>query len=282
MFERLYVTSHYLVPHHLLSRMYGWLAYCRWSWFKNWAIARLVRVYGVDLSEAAETDITKYAHFNAFFTRHLKHACRPIAEGLHTIASPVDGSVSEFGYINEGRLLQAKGSDYSLHALLADDALAEAFDGGAFATLYLAPKDYHRVHMPFSGRLMDMIYVPGRLFSVSPASVSHVKGLFAKNERVICVFETSAGPMVVILVGAMIVGSIGTQWHGLVTPPRKRKIQTWNYEREPISLNKGADMGHFELGSTAIVLFPRGKVTWSEQLQVGQSIRMGEKIGVII
>lgn len=278
--QTLFVIVQYLLPQHLLSRCVGYLAECRAPWLKNVLINAFIRRYQVDMSEAAEPDPRSYANFNAFFTRVLKDGTRPLAEDDQSVLCPADGSISEIGRIEAGHLIQAKGQHYSLHKLLGDDTLAEAFNGGSFVTVYLSPRDYHRVHMPLGGTLKSMLYVPGELFSVNQATADNVPDLFARNERAVCIFDTEAGPMAVILVGAMIVAGIETVWSGQIAPP-PRTPQRTDYDRpvESIQLERGAEMGRFKLGSTAIVLFGRNRVEWLEHFAAGSAVRMGEAMG---
>ncbi|WP_079229926.1 archaetidylserine decarboxylase [Pseudomonas putida] len=277
--SRLFILSQYLLPHHLLSRLAGCVAECRARWFKNAFTAWFAKRYQVNMSEALVEDLTAYEHFNAFFTRALKPGARPLDETPGAILCPADGAVSQLGPIEHGRIFQAKGHSYSALELLGGDpALAAPFMGGEFATIYLSPKDYHRVHMPLAGTLREMVYVPGRLFSVNQTTAENVPELFARNERVVCLFDTERGPMAVVLVGAMIVASIETVWAGLVTPP-KRELKTFRYDessRAPIHLEKGAELGRFKLGSTAIVLFGPEQVKWAENLGAASAVRMGE------
>ena len=264
--DRLFICSQYLLPHHLLSRLIGFAADCRATWFKDRLIAWFARRYQVDMREAQVEEA--YEHFNAFFTRALKDGARPLAQEPGAVLCPADGAISQLGPIEHGRIFQAKGHSYSLAELLGGDAeLAAPFMGGDFATVYLSP-DYHRVHMPLAGTLREMVYVPGRLFSVNQTTAENVPELFARNERVVCLFDTERGPMAVVLVGAMIVASIETVWAGLVTPP-KRELKTFRYDeaaRAPIRLEKGAELGRFKLGSTAIVLFGPQQVAFNDGL----------------
>ena len=280
--DRLFILSQYLLPHHLLSRLAGCIAECRQPWFKNTFTGWFARRYQVDMSEAQVEDLTAYEHFNAFFTRALKDGARPLAEQTDAVVCPADGAISQLGPIEHGRLFQAKGRDFSLTALLGGDAeRAAPFIGGQFATVYLSPKDYHRVHMPLTGTLREMVYIPGRLFSVNQTTAENVPGLFARNERVACLFDTERGPMAVVLVGAMIVASIETVWAGLVTPP-KRELKSVRYDaaaRAPITLEKGLELGRFKLGSTAIVLFGPAQMHWAAGLEAGSSVRMGQLLG---
>ena len=243
-------------------------------------IRRFVAHYGVDMAEAAQPSIDSYATFNDFFTRPLRVGARPISEAA--LVCPVDAAISQFGPIEHDQIFQAKGHSYSTRALLGgDQTLAHRFNHGHFATLYLAPKDYHRIHMPCEGRLTRMVYVPGDLFSVNPVTARHVPSLFARNERVVCVFETAFGPFVNVLVGATIVGSVATVWHGVVNPPRTREIREWTYEGQNIVLAKGAEMGRFLLGSTVVMLFPRNVVTFAADWACSHPVRLGEPMGSV-
>ena len=277
--QRLFILSQYLTPHHLLSRLIGCAAECRAAWFKNRLITWFAKQYQVDMSEAQVEELTAYEHFNAFFTRALKDGARPLDQTPQGILCPADGAISQLGPIEHGRVFQAKGHSYSVTELLGGDSQRAApFMGGDFATVYLSPKDYHRVHMPLAGTLREMIYVPGRLFSVNQTTAENVPELFARNERVVCLFDTERGPMAVVLVGAMIVASIETVWAGLITPP-KRELKTVRYDeaaRAPIHLEKGAELGRFKLGSTAIVLFGPEQVKWASELGANSPVRMGQ------
>jgi len=237
-----------------------------------------VRRYGVDMSEAAQPDVTAYPSFNAFFTRALRDGARPIAQTPWVC--PVDGAISQLGRIEGDRILQAKGHRYTVEALLGGDAeLAATFRDGEFATLYLSPRDYHRIHMPCDARLRRMVYVPGTLFSVNPVTVSAIPGVFARNERVVCLFDSASGPFVMALVGATVVGSIATAWHGVVTPPRTAGLRTWRYDDQAVELRQGEEMGRFLVGSTVVMLFPAGAVRFVADWRAGRSIRMGEAMG---
>jgi phosphatidylserine decarboxylase len=269
-----------LIPQHAVSRFMGLLGNCTYPPYKNWMIKKFIKAYNVDMSEALNEDPTSYASFNAFFTRLLKPGARDFDKPAGAFLSPADGAISEFGAINNGQLLQAKGDYYSLERLVADKDMAAQFNDGSFMTIYLSPKDYHRVHMPMTGSLRSMTYVPGSLFSVNNEAVAGVPGLFARNERAVCYFETEHGPMAVILVGAMIVASIHTVWAGQVAPNRQRTIRTDQYTDKPVSLERGTEMGHFQMGSTAIVLFAKEAITFADSLKVGGSIRLGDLIGV--
>lgn len=277
--DQLFLASQYLAPHHLVSRLMGHAADCRTPAVKNWMISRFVRRYGVDMSEAQLQDPLAYETFNQFFTRKLRPGARPLDTEPGGVICPVDGAISQLGPIEHGRIFQAKGHSYSLTNLLGGEPeRAAPFVGGDFATIYLSPRDYHRVHMPCAGTLREMVHVPGRLFSVNPLTASHVPELFARNERVACLFDTEYGPMAMVLVGAMIVASIETVWGGLITP-YKRRIRHWRYDaasRAPIHLDKGAEMGMFKLGSTVIVLFGPGRIRWTDTPSVRGPVRMGE------
>lgn len=282
--DALFIALQRLVPQQFISRAAGWLAQSEEPMIKNAFISRFVEHYKVDMSQACETDPLAYPNFNTFFTRALKPGMRPICSDEQAIACPADGAISQVGPIEQGRIFQAKGQSYTVHELLGGDtASASDYAAGAFATIYLSPRDYHRVHMPFTGTLTKMTHVPGDLFSVNTVTAAEVPRLFARNERVVCHFDTSAGPMVVVLVGAMIVASIETVWAGLVTPI-KRSIRTTEYGARPapIYLKKGDEMGRFLLGSTAIVLFPENTVQWDEKLAANSTVRMGQQIGRII
>jgi phosphatidylserine decarboxylase len=280
--QRLFILSQYLLPHHLLSRLIGYAAECRTTWFKSRLINWFAKQYQVDMSEAAVEQLDAYEHFNAFFTRALKDGARPLDSSADAVLCPADGAVSQLGKIEHGRIFQAKGHSFSVLELLGGDSnRAAEFMGGEFATIYLSPKDYHRVHMPLAGTLREMIYVPGRLFSVNQTTAENVPELFARNERAVCIFDTERGPMAVVLVGAMIVASIETVWAGLITPP-KRELKSTRYDsaaRAPIELAKGAELGRFKLGSTAIVLFGPEQVQWASELGASSAVRMGQRLG---
>jgi phosphatidylserine decarboxylase len=276
--KKLSVLIQYLTPQRALTSFAGWLSESRWKWLKTWEINYFIRKYNVNVNDAVKTNLDDYPTFNSFFTRYLKPELRPIANEQDAIVSPADGSISQLGEIKNDLIFQAKGFDYSLTTLLAGDQnLAKEFNNGIFATIYLSPKDYHRVHMPLTGKLKAAIYVPGNLFSVSQATAEGVRGLFARNERLISIFETEAGPMAVILVGAMLVGSINTVWEG---PKPARSITRQNYSGN-ITLERGAEMGHFKMGSTAIVLFAKNKAHWNQNFNANTVVRMGELLGKI-
>jgi phosphatidylserine decarboxylase len=276
--DRLKVLPQYLLPKQALTRFAGTVASARRGGVPTQIIRRFVARYGVDMNEAAESDIAAYASFNDFFTRALKPGVRPLAHA--DLVCPVDGAISQFGAIDRDQLMQAKGHRYSTTALVGGDAeLAARFEHGHFATLYLSPKDYHRIHMPCAGRLLRMIYVPGAMFSVNPTTARGVPGLFARNERVVCVFETDHGPLVLALVGATIVGSMATVWHGGVNPPRSKRLREWRYDRpddQRVELAQGDEMGRFLLGSTVVLLMPNGALRFNPDWAPGRAIRMGE------
>jgi phosphatidylserine decarboxylase len=278
----LFIACQYLLPQKLLSRFAGLLANCTIPWVKDHFIQWFIGRYQVDMSIAADPEPRSYKHFNDFFTRPLQEGQRPIVEDVASIACPADGCISQLGAINNGRVFQAKGQEFSLLELVGGDkAVAEPFHQGIFATVYLSPKDYHRVHMPLSGTLTQMIHVPGDLFSVNDTTASHVPRLFARNERVVCLFDTEQGPMAVILVGAMIVASIETVWAGLVSPAGKQ-VRSWGYQhQQTIDLKKGEEMGRFKLGSTAIVLLGKDVAQWQPTLSAQSPVTMGSKMGEI-
>jgi phosphatidylserine decarboxylase len=270
------VQLQYLLPKHALTAFAGWVARAEAGAITTALIGDFVRRYGVDMHEADEPDITRYRSFNEFFTRALRPGLRPLADA--PLVCPVDGAISQFGRIERDQIFQAKGHHYGTTALLGGDAaLAERFADGHYATLYLAPRDYHRIHMPCDGRLKRMVYVPGALFSVNPLTARHVPGLFARNERVVCVFEGAHGPWVLVLVGATIVGSMQTVWHGVVNPPRTKDVRTWHYDDRVITLSRGEEMGRFLLGSTVVMLFPRQPaLAFNPEWRPERTVRLGE------
>ena len=275
--QSLAVLPQYLVPKQALTLFAGWVANHQRGWVTTEIIRRFVRKYRVNMAEALNSDIASYASFNDFFTRALKPGVRPLASA--DLICPVDGAISQFGPISDDQIFQAKGHRYSTTALLGGNAaLAEKFRHGSFATLYLSPRDYHRIHMPADGRLTQMTLVPGDLFSVNPATARGVPGLFARNERVVCAFEGARGPFVLVLVGATIVGSMATVWHGVVNPPRLPDIKTWNYVDQKVELKRGDEMGRFLLGSTVVVLFPKSALQFNSAWQPTQAICLGESM----
>ncbi len=279
MSDRLAVLPQYLLPKRALTVFAGQVAGWRGGAFTTALIRWFVRRYRVNMVEAANPDISSYPSFNEFFTRPLRAGARPLAKA--PFICPVDGAISQFGAIAADQVFQAKGHSYSTTALVGgDDQLAAQFQNGSFATLYLSPRDYHRIHMPCDGALRRMIYVPGDLFSVNPTTARGVPGLFARNERVVCVFDSANGPFVLTLVGATIVGSMATVWHGLVNPPRSAKVREWHYEPGQVSLKQGEEMGRFLLGSTVVMLFPANTLKFNSQWSPAKAIRLGEVMGV--
>ncbi|MGA9854775.1 MAG: archaetidylserine decarboxylase [Gammaproteobacteria bacterium] len=281
--DRIKAGLQYLLPQHAISRLIHWLARIEVPAVKNSLIRRFIQRFDVDMSEAVEPDGTAYPCFNAFFTRTLRAETRPIADGIKTIVSPVDGRVSQIGTINQAHILQAKGRTFSVLELLAGNtAVAHAFTNGEFVTLYLSPRDYHRIHMPLDGHLGHMLYVPGRLFSVNPPTTRAVPNLFARNERVAMIFESGAGPMGVVMVGALNVGSIETVWAGEITPPHGTAVRSWEYRDDEVRLGKGAELGRFNMGSTVILLFSQKRINWKSTLVDGSIVRMGQVIGEMV
>jgi phosphatidylserine decarboxylase len=275
MSDRLAVLPQYLLPKQALTALAGLGASARAGGLTTAVIRWFVKRYQVNMAEAAEPDISRYASFNDFFTRALTPGARPLAAA--DLICPVDGAISQFGAIAHDQIFQAKGHSYSTTALVGgDSALAAEFDNGHFATLYLSPKDYHRIHMPCAGRLRRMIHVPGDLFSVNPTTARGVPGLFARNERVVCVFDGEHGPFVLVLVGATIVGSMATVWHGVVNPPRVGVLRDWQYSDMAIDLKCGEEMGRFLLGSTVVMLFPATPLQFNPLWEPARAIRMGE------
>jgi phosphatidylserine decarboxylase len=276
----------FLLPHHWLCNGMHAITRIRTPIIKNPLITWFARHFGVNMSEALETNATAYEHFNAFFTRALRPDSRPLCDEANALLCPVDGAISQFGAIQQGNIFQAKGRGYTLLELIGgDQQLAREFDNGAFITLYLSPKDYHRIHMPLDGHLKHMLHVPGRLFSVSAATTRVVNRLFARNERVVNLLKNaSAGDFFVIFVGALFVGSMETVWHGPITPPHGGFLKRWEYESNnaALSLHKGQEMGRFNMGSTVILLFKPGTVRWNGELAVDMPVKMGQKLGEII
>lgn len=278
--QRLKIAFQYVMPQHYLTQLAGWFAKQQWGVVTHFVIKLFAKKYQVEMSEAAKPNFSDYASFNEFFIRPLAENARKIDDNPTALCLPADGRISQLGHINDNRLLQAKGHDFRLEDLLANDQeLIQAFKNGEFATTYLSPRDYHRVHMPCDGTLQKMIYVPGDLFSVNPFLAEHIPNLFARNERVICVFDTEFGKMVQILVGATITASMSTVWAGVINPPRSQEVKTWTYEGESaVKLVKGQEMGAFQLGSTVINLFQANRVRLATQLDVGVPVRMGEPL----
>lgn len=276
----LFILLQRIVPQHGLSRLIGKLAECRISSIKNCLIRQFIRHFQVDMSQSQIEDYRQFENFNAFFTRELKPEARPICSDKLSIACPADGNISEIGDISLASILQAKGQSYSLMSLLAGDAeLCNTFLGGKFATIYLSPRDYHRVHMPLDGSLRKMTYVPGKLFSVNQVTADRVPGLFARNERLICEFDGKHGPFVVILVGAMIVAGIETVWAGQIAPVKPQLFSRHYPDKTRITLKKGDELGRFKLGSTAILLLPANSADWNNALANASPTVMGQSIG---
>jgi len=277
--ERILAGFQYILPQHFLSRIVYALMRCKIKWVKNLLIYLISRMAGINYAEALSPDPADYVSFNAWFTRALKPGARSFDPDPRAFLSPCDGRISETGSLHENRILQAKGKDYSLQDLLANDPVCQQLNGGYFSTIYLSPKDYHRIHMPLTGRLKRMIHVPGRLFSVAPYTVRQVPRLFARNERVIAIFETDAGPLVMVLVGAMLVSSTETVWAGEVTPTKNKEVTVKDYSDEDIRLAKGDEMGRFNMGSTVILLMPPGALKSQVGLGAGDAVLVGQKIG---
>ena len=279
--DRLHGLIQRALPHTLLTALMYWSTRLQFRPWKNWQIRWFIGRYGVDISEVPDADPESYPHFNAFFTRPLRPGSRPLEGGAEAIACPSDGTISAIGDISSTMMLQAKGQHYSLHSLLGgSDDRARPFEDGCFATIYLSPRDYHRVHMPTDGRLREMTYIPGRLFSVNFATARTIPGLFTRNERLVCLFDTDLGPMALILVGAMLVSGLETVWSGAVSPPHGQAMGSWRYaDDDAVQLLRGAEMGRFNTGSTVIVILPRNRLRWSDSVQCGAGVRMGQAIG---
>jgi phosphatidylserine decarboxylase len=278
--DQLAVLPQYLMPKLAMTRLAGTLASAKLGAFTTWVIKRFVQRYNVNMAEAEHPDPAHYASFNEFFTRPLKEGTRPLANT--SWVCPVDGAISQCGAIERDQIFQAKGHQYSTRALVGGDAeLAAQFQNGQFATLYLSPRDYHRIHMPIAGKLLRMVHVPGDLFSVNPTTARGVPGLFARNERVVCEFETDKGPMVLVLVGATIVGSMATVWHGQVNPPRPGMVREWHYAAQDIQLKLGEEMGRFLLGSTVVMLFPENSIQFPTDWVSTRPIQLGEAMSQV-
>jgi phosphatidylserine decarboxylase len=279
--ERVLAGFQYILPQHFLSRIVYRLMRCENTWVKNTLISLISRVAGINREEALSPDPADYASFNAWFTRALKPGVRTFDTDQQAFLSPCDGRISETGSLKENRILQAKGKDYTLQDLLADDPVCSQLVDGYFSTIYLSPKDYHRIHMPLTGRLQRMIHVPGRLFSVAPYTARQVPRLFARNERVIAIFNTDAGPLVMVLVGAMLVSSTETVWAGEVTPNKNKDVSVIDYPEGDVTLSRGDEMGRFNMGSTVILLAPPGALKSLAQLGAGDVVKVGERLGTI-
>ncbi|MFD2367195.1 archaetidylserine decarboxylase [Pseudoduganella sp. GCM10020061] len=280
MSDRIKVLPQYLLPKRALTEFAGRVAGAKGGASTTRLIQWFVKKYGVNMDEALDPDVHSYASFNEFFTRPLRDGVRPLADA--DFICPVDGAISQFGEVKDHQIFQAKGHNFTTAALVGgDDTLAAHFQHGSFANLYLSPKDYHRIHMPCDGTLTRMIYVPGALFSVNPTTARGIPGLFARNERVVCVFDSKEhGPFVMVLVGATIVGSMETVWHGVVNPPRARDVREWTYPAGEVALRKGEEMGRFLLGSTVVMLFQPGVISFNPEWGPQRSIRLGEAMGV--
>ncbi|MDD5214032.1 MAG: archaetidylserine decarboxylase [Methylococcales bacterium] len=275
--------SQTILPQHTLSQFVSKFTHCENVTWKNFLIRQIATRYGVNWDESITQDLNAFKSFNHFFTRELKAGARPLTTEKNAIASPADGVVSQAGKIESGDIFQAKGKRFTVRDLLGGDlARAEKFNDGEFTTIYLSPKDYHRLHMPLTGTLREMIHVPGKLFSVNGATTQAVNGLFAKNERVVAIFDTEIGQVALVLVGAIFVSSIETVWHGVVTPPTCKEIRRWTYDNDAPTLKIGDEMGRFNMGSTIIVLFEKDKMNWDSNFFAGKSVKVGEKIGQII
>jgi phosphatidylserine decarboxylase len=274
------VKLQYLLPQHTLSKWMSLLTHSKTVWLKNLFIKQIIKHYGVNMDEARVQDINAFSSFNEFFTRELKPEARPLSTEKNAIVSPADGVVSQAGNITAGDIFQAKGKSFTVTDLLGgSEQRAAPFNDGIFSTIYLSPKDYHRLHMPLTGTLKEMVHVPGRLFSVNAATTETVPGLFARNERVCCVFDTEAGQMALILVGAIFVSSVETVWHGVVTPPTITSVQNWLYDNNAPTLQKGEEMGRFNMGSTIIVLFAKDNAQWNADFTANKAVKLGEMMG---
>jgi len=279
--ERVLAGFQYVLPQHFLSRVVYALMRCEVVWIKNSLIHVISQLAGINYAEALSPKREDYVSFNAWFTRELKTGARSFETDPRAFLSPCDGKISETGSLDENRILQAKGKDYTVQDLLANDPVCAQLGNGYFSTIYLSPKDYHRIHMPLSGKLQRMTHVPGRLFSVAPYTARQVPRLFARNERVICVFDTDAGPLVMVLVGAMLVSSTETVWAGEITPNKNKQVTSKDYTAENISLAKGVEMGRFNMGSTVIILMPQGALKNLEHINAGDSVMVGQSLGSV-
>ncbi|POZ52247.1 archaetidylserine decarboxylase [Methylovulum psychrotolerans] len=281
--EALCVLPQYILPQHSLSVLLSKLTHSENPTVKKLFIEQIIKHYGVDMSEALQQDLSQFTSFNDFFTRELKPGARRWPDALGAVACPADGAVSQAGAITDGTIFQAKGKSFTATALLGGcSERAAPFQNGQFTTIYLAPKDYHRLHMPITGTLKEMVHVPGRLFSVNTVTTANVPGLFARNERVCCLFDTAVGPMALVLVGAIFVSSIETVWHGVVTPPTIRSVRQWSYGSDAPTFSIGAEMGRFNMGSTIIVLFGKDAMQWQDGFSAGKTVRLGEQIGRLL
>ncbi|MCW9024649.1 MAG: archaetidylserine decarboxylase [Gammaproteobacteria bacterium] len=281
LYEQLFALLQYILPHHPLSRIMLRLTRSQ-GIFKRFFTPWFIGHFKIDMTQAEESDWKQYDCFNSFFTRTLNADARPLAKGENIIVSPVDACISQAGAIRGDRIFQAKGHEYSLNTLLGgENRYSDIFENGQFATMYLSPRDYHRIHMPIDGTLQQVIHVPGRLFSVNPGTTRNIPGLFARNERVVCIFDTAIGPIAMVLVGAIFVSSIETVWQGVVTPPSSKQVRQWDCREQNILLKKGEEMGRFNMGSTVILLFPENKMTWNDSVTAEQCFQMGELMGTL-
>ena len=269
----------YLLPKHILSRLVAKIANCRIRLVKNFFIRQYCKFYRIDMSDALESNFLNYPTFNDFFTRALKPNARPITDDLNKITSPVDGKIWQIGRVHDNQLIYAKGKGFSLEQLLADNKDAVKFHNANFSVLYLAPYNYHRIHMPITGKLISMRYIPGKLFSVNPKIAKHIPDLFARNERVVATFDTDLGEIAIIMVGAIIVGSIETAWSGVVTPNKQKDVTDWDMGSRNLTFERGAEIGSFKLGSTVILLFPENTMKWDGKLKPDTPIEMGQDLG---
>ena len=282
MLDQLKIITQYILPKHLITLLAGKLASAKMGKFTTYLITQFIKKFNIDMSEAKHSDPIYFDTFNDFFTRELKAGIRPIVQGENNLAVPVDGCISQQGDIKEGRIFQAKGHDFSLRELVGGiDDVALPFDEGLFSTIYLSPKDYHRIHMPITGKLEQMLFIPGDLFSVNPLTAQNVPNLFARNERAVAIFSTAIGPMAMVLVGATIVGSIETVWAGTLKAQKNKEIQYWDYKDQEIVLEKGAEMGRFKLGSTIVALFPKNSIDFDANLTPSSVTRLGELFATI-
>ena len=273
------LSLQYLLPQHLLSRLLGKIARCQWVWLKNFIIKNYCRFYHIDLAEAQESDYRNYRNFDDFFTRALKPGARNLIAEPDVIIAPVDGTIYQIGKVLQGSIIHAKGRGFTLEQLLGSSTEAALHEGGDFIVIYLAPSDYHRIHMPLAGKLCAMRYLPGKLFSVKPSIAEVIPDVFARNERVVMNFSCSLGPMAMVLVGAMVVGSIATTWTGVVTPRIMRQATDWNYATEPREFSLGEEVGRFHLGSTVILIFPQNSMCFSKHLIEHAKLKVGEPLG---
>ncbi|MDN2664299.1 archaetidylserine decarboxylase [Psychromonas sp. 14N.309.X.WAT.B.A12] len=280
--DQMKIVFQYILPKHLFTFIAGKLAEAKMGAFTTFLIKKFIKQFNIDMSEAKHSEAEDFDTFNDFFTRELKSGLRPIVEGDENLAIPVDGCISQQGEIKQGRIFQAKGHDFSLRELLGGrDDVAAPFDDGLFSTIYLAPKDYHRIHMPITGKLEKLIFIPGDLFSVNPLTAQNVPNLFARNERAVAIFSTAIGPMAMVLVGATIVGSIETVWEGTLKAPKNKELQYWDYQDQEIVIEKGQEMGRFKLGSTIVALFPKDSIEFDEQLEPSSVTRLGKLFATV-